>query len=66
MKVTRSNDKWYVDCGKVTRDWTANSIRWCYEQWGPGWGDHDTKLDHTIFIFHRLDHATWFILRWRD
>lgn len=66
MKVTITNDRWYVDCGRCTREWTAQAQRWCWENWGPGWGDIDTQLDHTIFIFYRVSHATWFVLRWRD
>jgi hypothetical protein len=64
MKLIRKNDKWYIDCGRVTREWRAECQRWCWETWGADWGDVDTTLDHTIFIFKRTDHASWFVLRW--
>ena len=61
--LERRNDKWYIDCGRCTREWTLDTQRWCFECWGPGWGDIDTKFDHTIFIFPQLMQANWFMLK---
>jgi hypothetical protein len=41
-------------------------MAWCHEMWGSGWGDVDTQLDTTVFIFPQLAHANWFMLKWAD
>ena len=64
MKTEIKDNKYWIDCGKVTREWRAECQEWCWRNWGPNWGDVDTRFDHTIFIFHRAEHASWFLLRW--
>lgn len=64
MQMTKKHDKYWIDCGCATPYWTNRCRKWCWENWGPEWGDIDTKLDHTIFIFHREAHASWFMLKW--
>jgi len=66
ITLTNSNGSWYLNAGRVTREERAELIAWCFEMWGPGWGEVDTSLDTTVFIFPRLAHANWFMLKWVD
>jgi hypothetical protein len=64
--LTNSGGTWYLNAGRVTREERAQLIEWCFEMWGAGWGEVDTSLDTTVFIFPRLAHANWFLLKWAD
>lgn len=66
VTLTNSRDTWYLNVGRITREERAELIEWCHEMWGSGWGDVDTQLDTTVFIFPRLAHANWFMLKWAD
>lgn len=66
ITLTNSNDHWYLNVGRVTRDERAELVKWCFDNWGPSWGEVDTQLDTTVFIFPRLAHANWFMLKWVD
>ena len=64
MRLTQTNDRWYVNAGRVTREHRDQMIAWCYKCWQGGWGDCDTSLDETVFIFNQLSQANWFMLKW--
>mgnify|MGYP006268280031 CR=1 FL=1 len=64
MKITPVNDKWYVNAGRVTREQREQMMAWCHENWPGGWGEADTLLAETVFIFPQLSQANWFILKW--
>lgn len=64
--LTNSGGSWYLNIGRVTREERAELVKWCVEMWGSHWGEVDTKLDSTVFIFPRLAHANWFLLKWAD
>lgn len=66
VTLTNSGDSWYLDVGRITRDQRAELVKWCHECWGNSWGEVDTQMDHTVFIFPRLAHANWFVLKWAD
>jgi hypothetical protein len=64
MKISPQNDKWYINVGKVTREHRDEMIAWCYQCWDRGWGEVDTTLGETVFIFQQLSQANWFMLKW--
>ena len=64
--LQRKNDKWHVNCGLLTRTETEERLKWCYESWEGHWGELDHSFGRACFIFHREEHATWFVLKWAD
>ena len=66
MNLTQQNDKWHVDAGRLEVRLRDGIIAWCFANWGGGWGEVDTRLDRTVFIFHQLAHANWFMLKWNN
>jgi hypothetical protein len=64
MKLTHLNDQWYINAGRITRDQRDTMIKWCFDCWASGWGECDTSLGNTIFIFKQASQADWFMLRW--
>ena len=66
ISLHQSGDKWYLNAGRITREERDTLIAWCYECWGRGWGEVDTSLDSTVFIFPKLAHANWLLLKWAD
>lgn len=66
ITLTNSGDSWYLNVGRITREERSKLVEWCFYNWGSGWGEVDTQLDQTVFIFPRLAHANWFMLKWVD
>ena len=64
MKLIQMNDRWHVNAGRVTREHRDQMIEWCYSCWSSGWGEVDTTLAETVFIFRQLHQANWFMLKW--
>lgn len=64
MKLTHLNDQWFINAGRITREQRDTMIKWCYDCWDGGWGECDTSLGNTIFIFKQGNQANWFMLRW--
>ncbi len=66
MTLTLQNDKWYVKAGKISRDHRDQMLEWCHDNWSSAWGEVDTRLGETVFIFPQLSQATWFMLKWSN
>jgi hypothetical protein len=64
MKLIPQNDKWRVNAGKITREQRDEMLEWCHKNWTSGWGEVDTSLGETVFIFPQLSQANWFMLKW--
>ena len=64
MIIRQHEDRWYLFVGQVTREEREDMVEWCYQTWGSGWGEVDTKLGQTVFIFSQLNQANWFSLKW--
>jgi hypothetical protein len=68
MSIQLKNDKYWVGF-LGDRDRKQAAQKWCWENWGPEWGEiRDAwphNLDHNYhFVFHQLAHANWFHLKW--
>jgi hypothetical protein len=64
MTLTLVQDKWHINAGRITRESRDEMIKWCYDCWQRGWGEVDTTLGNSIFIFEQSQQAEWFMLRW--
>jgi hypothetical protein len=47
------------------------AMEWCHETFGQGWGEYSrgigpgrSNIAQHNFLFHRLYHAQWFMLKW--
>lgn len=66
MRIEQKNDKWHVIGGRLTRDQVEGMLSWCYENWNGHWGELDQTFGNTVFIFHKLEHANWFMLKYQQ
>lgn len=71
MKIESDNGEYIIRCYmKYTRYDQAR--KWCREQFGDNWGVARLgQLDRFFgsensFVFKRLYHAQWFLMRWND
>ena len=64
ITLRQQHDKWYLYVGLITREHRDEMIAWCVEMWGTHWGETDTAVGRSVFIFHKLDQANWFMLKW--
>jgi hypothetical protein len=71
--LTPYNDKWLITL--VTHQATLLKMRiWCWDTFGEGWGEFSNTrefpntitLPTPVFVFHRLSHANWFLLKWSE
>jgi hypothetical protein len=72
MNISRQNDMYCVRWSPHINT-LDQAHAWCIEQFGTGWGSvsEGTLPDRyyyteTIFSFHRLNHAQWFMIRWAN
>lgn len=74
MQILLRDDKFWVGFAG-DRDRKQDAQRWCWENWGPEWGEikefsplaHRTTNEiqfNCYFSFHQLAHANWFALKW--
>jgi hypothetical protein len=70
MSIQPLNEKWLVTWHKPPMDELIQARAWLYELWHNDWGSisildsHSDHLRKAMLVFHRLDHANWFMLKW--
>jgi len=69
MSLTVVRDKYQI-FWQHRRNIAFEAAEWCNQTFGPEWGhfrwrDVDrTGSSKNYFVFHRMDHARWFMLKW--
>ena len=66
LTLTIRRDRWYVDCGRRTREWIHAAEAWCHEGWGSGWGYFHQQRDQVTFVFFQSSQANWFMLKYNS
>ena len=64
ITLQQHHDKWFLHVGRVSPAERQQLVEWCVQMWGSHWGEVDTHLAQSVFIFHKLAHANWFMLKW--
>ena len=71
MSLSVFEDKYQIQWVD-SRSNAYQAAEWCDETFGPEWGQFAWRnisrdgVTTNYFTFYRMDHAQWFMLKWRD